>query len=64
MHPPDGPLAPLSGAEGPFCILPPRPFSAHAAHTARKRMAFRPPSFKGTFAEMEDGEVEGMNSVY
>lgn len=64
MHPSDGPLAPFPGAETLFRILPPRPVSAHAAHTVRKRMAFRLPSSKETFAEMEDGGVEGINSKH
>jgi hypothetical protein len=64
MHPPDGPLAPLPGAEILCRILPPRPVSAHAAHRVQKRMAFRLLPPRGTLAEMEDGGVEGINSVY
>ena len=64
MHPPDGLLAPLSGAETLFRVLPPKPVSAHAAHREQKRMAFRLLSSRGTFAEMGVGGVYGINSVY
>ena len=64
MHLPDGPLAPLLRAAILFRILPPKSVSAHAAHRGQKQMEFRLPSSKGTFAEMGDGGVEGINSVY
>ena len=64
MHPPDGPLAPLPGAETQFRVLPPKPVSAHAAHRGQKQMAFRLFLSRGTLAEMGDGGVEGINSVY
>jgi hypothetical protein len=41
MDPPDGPLAPLPGAETVFRILPPKVVSAHIAHSEQKQMAFR-----------------------
>ena len=63
MDPPDGPLAPLPGAETLFRILPPKPVSAHAAHRGQKRMEFRLLSSRGTLAEMGDGGVEGIDSA-
>jgi hypothetical protein len=57
MHPPDGPLDRLHSPEQ-------RPVSAHAAPRGQKRMAFRLLSSRGKFAEMGDGGVEGINSVY
>lgn len=64
MYPPDGPLAPLLGAESLLRISPPTPISAHAVHRGQTQMKFQLPSSKGTFAEIDDGGVEGINSVY
>ena len=64
MDPPDGSLAPLPGAETLFRVLPPKPVSTHAAHRGQKRMEFRLLFPRGKFAEMGDGGVEGINSVY
>jgi len=65
MHPPDGPLESLHfGAETLFRILPPKPVVAHVAHRGQKQMEFRLFLSRGTLAELGDGGVEGINSVY
>jgi hypothetical protein len=47
-----------------FRILPPKPVSVHTAHKGQKRMEFRLFTPRGILAEMGDGRVEGIDSVY
>jgi len=63
MHPPDGSLAPLPGAETLSCILPQGPISAHAACRGQKQIEFGLASSNGTWAEMHEGGAEGIDSV-